>query len=252
MLDREAIQNFPTDELDALALNSASLSEQAVALIGFQRTKQISQQSRKAWEAGDHAPMAREVRERRSEIIAGAFAEIWREYLPIRDYLRDRGLTPTHVADIGAGAAINDLFLARDHGPDFTLIDIEQSDAQYHGWAETGAGYASLDAARALLEENGVAGEAITLINPLRTPEAVGAVSPDLATSLYSCGFHYPIDGYLALFLRTVENGGAVILDLRRHYWRRKPPALETLCAAGPVTELYNDVRSIRIAVGGG
>ncbi len=251
MLDREAIQNFSTEELEQLNLKSGSLSDQAVALIGFQRTKQISQHSRKSWEAGDAAPMAKEVQERRQEIIAGAFAEIWREYVPIRDYLREKNIHPTHIADIGAGAAINDLFFARDYGPKFTLIDIEQSDNQYHGWADKGAGYASLAAAKALLEENGVDGDAITLINPLKTAELVDDVTPDMSTSLYSCGFHYPIDDYLELFLRTVANGGVVVLDLRRHYWRRKPPALAKLCAAGDVTEIYNDVRSIRIAVKG-
>ena len=251
MLDRAAIDILPTDDLDTLGLHTDSLSDAAVMFMGYQRTKQISKETRKAWDAGDTAPMAAEVSRRRGEIIRGTLAEIWQEYLPMRDFLNAEGISPTHVADVGSGSAINDLFLAHDFSPEFTLIDIEQTDEQYHGWNKSGAGYASLDAAKALLMENGVANAAITLINPTKTPDAVTGVSPDLATSLYSCGFHYPIDDYVDLFLRTLGNGGAVILDVRGHYWRRKPDALDRLCDAGSVTEIYRDERSVRIGVRG-
>ncbi len=249
MLDRAAIDTTPTDELEALGLRSQSLSDAAVMLMGFQRTKQIDNRARKAWNAGDTAPMAAEVSARRDDIIRGAFAEVWQEYLPMRDYLKAKGLTPTHVADVGSGSAVNDLFLDRDYAPRFTLIDIEETDEQYHGWNALGSGYASLDAAKALLVENGVAEDSVTLINPTRTPDAVAEVSPDLTTSLYSCGFHYPVDDYLELFERTLANGGAVVLDIRGNYWQRKPAPLARLCDAGEVTEIYHDIRSIRIGV---
>ena len=251
MLDRAAIDATSTNDLDALGLRTDSLSDAAVMFMGYQRTKQISQETRKAWDAGDTAPMAAEVSRRRGEIIRGTFAEIWQEYLPTRAYLNAEGITPTHVADVGSGSAINDVFLAADFAPRFTLIDIEETDDQYHGWNKSGAGYASLEAAKALLVENGVAEDAVTLINPTKTPAAVAEVSPNLATSLYSCGFHYPIDDYLDLFLRTLGNSGAVVLDIRGHYWRRKPEALAKLCDAGSVTEIYHDERSVRIGVRG-
>lgn len=249
MLDRAALDILPTDDLETLDLSFDSLSDAAVMFMGYQRTKQVSKAARKAWDAGNTKPMAAEVAARREDIVRGTFAEIWQEYLPTRDYLQAEGITPTVVADIGSGSAINDIFLAQDFAPRFTLIDIEETDDQYHGWNRSGAGYASLDAAQALLMENGVAASDVTLINPNSAPEAVAEVTPDLATSLYSCGFHYPIDDYLDLFLRTLDNDGAVVLDIRGHYWRRKPETLSTLCDAGDVTEIYHDERSVRIGV---
>ena len=251
MVDRAAIAALPTDELEKLDIRSASLTDEAVMFIGFQRTKQISKKAREAWGAGDTRPMANEVRARRAEIVGGAIHEVWREYMPVREYLSEQGLHPKQVADVGCGAGINNIFLAYDYSPCFTLIDIEQTEDQYHGWASSGAGYASLDSARAWLEENGVSGGSIETINPRKEHGRIEGISPDLATSLYSCGFHYPIDDYLAMFLNVVSSGGAVILDIRKHYWRRKPIALEQLCSAGNVTEIYHDVRSVRIAVRG-
>ncbi len=250
MLDRPAIQELPTDELAELGLKTHTLDDTDVMLIGFQRTKQISKQARKAWEAGDTAPMAAEVAQNRDRIIAGALAEIWREYLPLRDYLKAEGLRPAHVADIGCGAGINDLFLASDFNCAFTLIDIEETPAQYHGWADSGSGYASLASATALLGENGISD--VTAINPEKTPDAVAGVTADLATSLYSCGFHYPVDGYLDLFQRVISGGGAVILDLRGRYYRRRPDGLARLLDSGRVSEIYHDERSVRVAVRGG
>ena len=250
MLDRDSILKLSLEELDGFDPQTSSLSDQAVMLIGFQRTKQISRRSRKSWEAGNSEPMAQEVRERRSEIIQGAFSEIWQEFVPVRNYFSGIGFHPAHIADIGCGAAINDIFLAREYEPRFTLIDIEQTDEQYHGWASSGAGYASLASAKSLLEENGVDGDRILLVNPRNDPKSVDPVSPDLAISLYSCGFHYPIDEYLSLFLRTINRGGVVVLDVRGRYLRQKSPALEELFSSGSVTEIYQDVRSVRIAIG--
>ena len=248
MLDRDTLDTLPTADLADLNLRTDSLTEAAVMFIGYQRTKQISKAAKTAWEAGDHAAMAAEVAARRTKIIQGVLEEIWREYLPLRDHLTKGGAHPRRVADIGCGAGINDLFLHHDFAPQFTLIDIETTPDQYHGWAGSGAGYASLTSARALLEENGASD--ITAINPRENPEAMAHVTADLVTSLYSCGFHYPVDEYLDLFLATLASGGAVCLDLRGRYYRRKPPGLAKLLDAGPVTELYHDRRSVRVIVG--
>lgn len=250
MLDRATLDTLPTDDLAALDIRTESLTNHAVMLMGYQRTKQISKEARIGWEKGDLGPLAEQAKTRRDEIIQGTLIEIWREYLPLRAHLTDTNRRPAHVADIGCGAGVNDVFLARDFAPKFTLIDIEQTDDQYHGWAKSGAGYASLAAARALLEENDVPPGDIHTINPRLTPERLAGLTPDLVTSLYSCGFHYPIDEYLDLFLQTVANGGLVVLDLRGRYYRRRSPALDQLYDAGTVTELYQDQRSVRIAVG--
>ena len=251
MLDRAGISALPTDELEILDIQTASLSDEAVMFIGFQRTKQISRMARDEWFAGNVKPMSDEVRARRAEIVSGAIQEVWREYIPVREYLAEHGIHPELVADVGSGAGINDIFLAHDYSPSFILIDIEKTKEQYHGWAASGSGYASLSSAKAWLEENGASGNSIETINPVNDPDQLEGKLPDLVTSLYSCGFHYPIDEYLPLFLKVVSAGGAVILDVRGRYWRRKPPALEQFCAAGKVTEIYHDERSVRIALRG-
>ncbi|MBT8418256.1 MAG: class I SAM-dependent methyltransferase [Silicimonas sp.] len=210
-----------------------SLSDRIVALTGFQRTSQISRASRLAWEAGDQRPMMAEVETRRREIIEGVISEIRDEWRPIRDALKRAGKMPGHAADIGCGTAINDVFLWQDFRPHLTLIDIEETPEQYHMFADTGAGYASLAAARRLLEENGVPPGGITTINPVNEPGATDHIAPDLAISLLSCGFHYPIDDYLDLFLGTLDRGGAVVLDLRNKYRARGSAALDALFGAG-------------------
>lgn len=236
-------------EMPVPDLSDAAMSDAGIVLLGFQRTKQISQKARKARMAGDFGPIVEEVRARRRDIFHGAVREIHAEYRPLRAYLRDNGLAPRHVIDIGCGQAINDAFLSADFGCRFTLVDIEQTDAQYHGWAEAGSGYASLEDARAFLIDNGTPADRVITINPRKTPEAVAGLSGDLVTSLFSCGFHYPIDEYLDLFCRTVAEGGLVVMDFRKQYLRRNPPALQRLFAAGQVHEIADDEKSKRLLV---
>lgn len=228
-------------------LTADALSDRAIALLGYQRTKQISRRARRAHEAGDPAPLAAEVAGRREAIFAGAVAEVFAEYLPLRDILLAEGLRPQHVVDIGCGLGINDVFLARDFAPRFTLIDIESTERQFHGWAAEGAGYASLADAMALLVSNGQPADRITLLNPRRDPDALSGIRGDLVTSLYSCGFHYPVDPYLDLFLATMSDGGAVVLDLRKRYLRARGAPLQRLLEAGEATLVYDGPKSQRL-----
>jgi len=146
---------------------------------------------------GNPAPLRAEAETQRSEIFEGALLEIYQEYLPLRDQLKALKIPPKRVIDIGCGQAINDLFLHRDFKPHFTMVDIEHTPDQYHQWSNQGSGYASLDNAKALLHANGVAKTKVVVINPRKTPEALERLTGDLITSLYSCGFHYPVDEYM-------------------------------------------------------
>jgi SAM-dependent methyltransferase len=223
------------------------LSDRAIMLLGFQRTKQISRKARLAWMSGDEQPLKSEVAERRDAIFAGAIAETFPEYLPLRNALRERNTTPATVVDIGCGQGLTDAYLAQDFDPAFILVDIEETEEQYHFWADEGAGYASLEQAVAFLAGNGVAPDRIIAINPRKTPDAISDVKGDLVTSWYSCGFHYPVDDYLDVFLTTLADGGIVALDLRKRYLRKRPPALSRLLDAATVTTLYNDTKSTRV-----
>ena len=141
---------------------------------------------------------------------------------------------------------MNNLFLERDFQPKFTLVDIETSADQYHFWSEAGSGYAELDAARDLLIANGADGARITTVNPRKTAWDQAEARFDLVTSLYSCGFHYPIDEYFEVFTNTLKTGGAVCLDLRRKYLSSASDALRELAGLAEATEVYRDGKSSR------
>lgn len=250
MLDRITVDEYLTDaDIAGLGFKTGSLSDTAVALIGFQRTKTISPRSRKSYMAGDPAPLLHEVSERRDAILTGALREAACEHQPVKAHLKDIGLRPKSMIDIGCGQAIPDLFFQRDYKPRFTLVDIEQTDELYHNWASQGSGYASLDCAKTLLHDNGATKSKVTAINPRKAPEALDGLRADMLISFYSCGFHYPVDDYADLMVRTITDGGVVCLDLRKRYLRRRPEPLARVLDAGTMTELFEDARSFRVAL---
>jgi hypothetical protein len=253
MLDRIAIDQYASDkDITALGFKTGTLSDKAVALVGFQRTKTISPRSRRAYMAGDPAPLLQEVGERRDAILTGALREAACEYRPVKAHLDAIDFKPKSVIDIGCGQAIPDLFLHRDFKPRFTLVDIEQTDELYHNWASEGSGYASLPCAKALLHDNGAAKTKVTTINPRTDPAAMEGLKADMLISFYSCGFHYPIDDYADLMVQTIAEGGLVCLDLRKRYLRRRPEPLARVLDAGTMTELFEDPRSFRVVLQGG
>ncbi|SHL38629.1 hypothetical protein SAMN05443432_101330 [Roseovarius litoreus] len=253
MLDRITVDEYLTEaDITALGFKTRSLSDRAVALIGFQRTKTISPRSRKTYMAGDPAPLLQEVGERRDAILTGALREAACEYQPVKAHLDAIDFKPKSVIDIGCGQAIPDLFFQRDYKPRFTLVDIEQTDELYHNWAGAGSGYASLPCAKELLHDNGAAKTKVTTINPLKDPAAMEGLKADMLISFYSCGFHYPVDAYADLMIDTITDGGVVCLDLRKRYLRRRPEPLARVLDAGTMTELFEDPRSFRVVLRAG
>ena len=219
-----------------MAVSGASISTRGMMLMCYQRTKQISAASRKAWEAGQTDLLEAEVINRRDEIFKGTLQEVFVDYLPLRAELAKMGRKPSKVVDIGCGQALNDVFLVKDFGCAVTLVDIEETPQQYHNWNSSGSGYASLSEAEAFLRANGA--KDVTTINPRKAPEKMKAVEGDLITSLISCGFHYPIGEYVDLFVDTVTAGGLVMLDIRRRYFRNPDADLTRLLNAGQHTEI--------------
>lgn len=245
LITRAEIAGFASmDDLTALSLRHDSISDGSCALLGFQRTKQIAHKAKRAWEKGDSAPLLQEVKDRKDQIIQGAMLEIYQEYLPLKQVLAKAKIKT--VCDIGCGQGINNIFLAADYDPSFTLVDIEKTDDQYHLWADSGSGYASLEAARNLLIENGVSADSIETLNPVSQDRDINLETFDLVISLYSCGFHYPVDDYADLLVNTVNKGGAVCLDLRRKYLKKGGDGLARLMAAAPMETVYEDNKSIR------
>lgn len=139
-------------------------------------------------------------------------------------------VAPRRFADLGCGQAFIDLFIHRKFGCDLVLIDIETSDDIHFGFAAEGSGYADLANAKAFLAANGVPDNAITIVNPRN--ESLAAVAPvDMAMSLISCGFHYPVATYDDFFRTQVSK--AIMLDCRNRRGEEK-----VLARYGRVTKL--------------
>jgi hypothetical protein len=232
----------------AAALDGSVISHRGMMLMGYQRTGHVSRKARLGWEAGDPSFMAAEVAEHRDRLFHDVTAKIAEEYAPVRDYLLALPQAPRHVIDIGCGAAINDALLRQDFPLRATLIDIEETPDQYHLWSDDGAGYASLDEARTFLLANGFTASQVTTLNPVKSPKALAKVTGDLVTSLFSCGFHYPIGDYIDLMLATINAGGTVILDLRGRYLAKPDDALTRLMQAATPTVLLEMPKSQRLA----
>lgn len=229
-------------------LDGSVLSHRGMMLMGYQRTGHVSRRARLAWEAGDPGPMDAEIRARRDQVFADVVQAITMEHRPVRSFLHRLGLSPRHVIDIGCGAAVGDALLKQDFALRATLIDIEETPEQYHFWSETGAGYASLDEARRFLLANGYRPDEVTTINPRTSPGAMAGLSADLVTSLFSCGFHYPVTDYVDLMLDTLRQGGTVILDLRGRYLAAPDAALARLIDAAEMHLLLEMPKSQRVA----
>lgn len=173
------------------------------------RLKKIIPNRSKAGDAWGEK-MARAVRKHRDEILSHVFQELSDVFATIVPALDE--VSPGSVADIGCGQAFIDLLIYRRLACSLTLIDIETSDDLHFGFAQEGAGYADLENARAFLIANGVPDLAIRTINPRRTSlEEAGRI--DMAVSLLSCGFHYPVSTYDDFFRTQVDR--AILLDCR-------------------------------------
>ncbi|WP_406721517.1 hypothetical protein RPE78_06125 [Thioclava litoralis] len=213
-----------------------ALSPRGIALLGYQRTRHISRSAQKAWSNGNPTPLMQDAETHRRAIFDSVLGELHADHQHLAAALAKAQIEPKSVIDIGCGQALGDLFLLVDHDPSFLLIDIEETPEQYHFWAETGAGYASLAEAAELLRQNGA--KRVRRINPRKTPEQIDGLHADLVISTLSCGFHYPIPTYLPIFQKTLRMGGAVVLDLRRSYADEPDEALETLFNAAFLTEI--------------
>jgi SAM-dependent methyltransferase len=164
------------------------------------------------WEAGDVDGLNAKVAEngltyarRAARIIKAEFEQL----RPLLDPFR-----PGRIADIGCGYAIFDLFAYHAWASHLLLIDIEDTEQRHFGFQDEGAAYTSLPTAQAFLAANGVPPDRVTTWNPEQADLADDA-PVDLAVSLLSCGFHYPVDMYMPFFRFGVRPGGVIVLDLR-------------------------------------
>jgi SAM-dependent methyltransferase len=142
--------------------------------------------------------------------------DIYGEYRSFRAALPS---TCTTVLDIGCGMAGIDVYLHRHYAPQpiqFYLLDKTQLEKKvWYLFTSQAAFYNSLPIAKQLLVSNGIPDPNIHLIeaNPRNTIPV--DVPVDVALSLLSWGFHYPVATYLQAVYELVSDRGIVILDVR-------------------------------------
>ncbi len=143
--------------------------------------------------------------------------DMFREYEIIKPFLPDRC---EHVLDIGCGVAGIDAVLNFHYANAnmrFSLLDkTAVSRKVFYGFETTGAFYNSLDVARELLLHNGITSDQVQLVEAGKTASITNSPSVDLAVSLISWGYHYPVTTYLELVKETLSPHGILILDVRR------------------------------------
>lgn len=143
--------------------------------------------------------------------------DMYREYEILRPHLP---ASCAHVLDIGCGVAGIDVLLSRHYAalaPIFALLDkTAVSDNVYYGFETRGAFYNSLAIAKDLLALNGVPEERVTLLEA-RDDGTIPVKQPvDLAISMISWGYHYPVVTYLEEVKKALSPEGVLILDVRR------------------------------------
>lgn len=155
--------------------------------------------------------------------LAVQVTELQNHYKLLAPYL---GIVPC-VLDIGCGMAGMDILLVRHHGTLFVhLVDGTGSgikpDYSYIGHATEA--WNDVELGKLLVNEAtpGAIVSAHVVTEDRKCP--VFDPEPNLIMSLFSCGFHYPLESYLDWFLQYPN--ARVLLDLRVH---RKLPRLDAI-----------------------
>jgi SAM-dependent methyltransferase len=141
-----------------------------------------------------------------------------KEYLSIRPFLPRRC---SNILDIGCGVGGISYFLHKHYnteGVHLYLLDKSQIERNvYYMFNEKGAFYNSLLVAKAMLIGSGIQENFVHLVEATDNNDINITCKIDLAISLISWGFHYPIETYLDRVLELLNNSGIVILDIRKN-----------------------------------
>jgi SAM-dependent methyltransferase len=154
------------------------------------------------------------------------------------------------IVDIGCGLAGYDAFLVEHYQSSlhrlvlFDRTRVAPESRTGYGSVESFAFYNSLEAAKALLVENGVKSSIIDVMNASATNlRRLRGSSVDLVVSYLSYGFHYPLDTYLDGVGHILRPGGYLVTTLRGP---AKAPAFQeqwsTLDGAGFRCNAVSDV----------
>ena len=151
----------------------------------------------------------------RFKILEHASSEIRDDIGEITSFIaRNSSKKIGHITDIGPGHSLSEIFLFEHYQCSFHLVDIESNDLHHHDFNSEGAGYGSLEKSIDLLAANGVPREKIEATNPQKV--SLKPISTDLLISLYSCGFHYPLDTYEDFIRGALGENGIAVMDVAR------------------------------------
>jgi SAM-dependent methyltransferase len=201
------------------------IPDMAVKYILYQRTEYIALQKTLLFRAlrklvpsfNYNRMVVAEAMLRKSKIKDMYLDDMEKEYLSIKQYLPEKC---TDILDIGCGVAGIDIFLNehyRNREIDFYLLDKTQIDeGVYYLFEEKGSFYNSLSVAKELLTNKGVHADRVHLLEATENNEIILDGKVDLALSLISWGFHYPVSIYLKKVYELLNNDGRLILDVRK------------------------------------
>jgi hypothetical protein len=158
-------------------------------------------------------PLLREQRTKHNDLAKDYGVELRRTYESIKPYLPKRA---NRIMDIGCGMAGIDVLLSEHYGHEVEIVLVDKqgvSPTINSGFAQSGdwfSYYHDFDAALELLEVNGVPLENVRCVDLLEEP--FPEEDCDIAISLLSWGFHFPISDYFP----AVREGGVIIADVRK------------------------------------
>lgn len=161
--------------------------------------------------------VALEARVRQSEIKRQYRDCMNDEYQSIKDCLPARCAS---VLDIGCGLAGIDVLLDRHYAtqsPSFFLLDKTHVEKHiFYMFEDKGAFYNSMELTEQVLAANGIDRDRVHLLHATGGNDVPIVEKVDLVLSLLSWGFHYPVATYLDTVYELLNEGGSVILDVRR------------------------------------
>jgi hypothetical protein len=158
-------------------------------------------------------PLLREQRTHYRDLALDYGTELRRTYESIKPHLPEHA---ARIMDIGCGMAGIDVLLSEHyrHEVEIVLVDKQGvSPTILSGFAQSGdwfSHYHDFGAALELLEVNGVPAGNVRCVDLLEGPFPEEGC--DIAISLLSWGFHFPISDYFP----AVREGGVIIADVRK------------------------------------
>lgn len=156
---------------------------------------------------------------RKEKVKQSFIADMFNEYEEIKPWLPGEC---SAILDIGCGCGGIDALLYAHYkcgrSIDLYLLDKTSITKEIHyGFRKRGAFYNSFHVTQRLLCQNGVPAENMHLLEVTPDYRINARAGVDLAISLFSWGFHYPVSTYINQVHGILRQAGHVIIDIRKN-----------------------------------